>query len=100
MMSYVALLALFIRSLRVHSFSTWINIPNLCESLLLSSIKKSLSSLTTLEMAAVDFITGYITSYVDGMVRPYVAQGAAAVGDVAGGVLFSVCINLPDENVY
>ena len=44
-------------------------------------------------MAAVDFITGYITSYVDGMVRPYVAQGAAAVGDVAGGVLFSVCIS-------
>ena len=41
-------------------------------------------------MAAVDFVTGYITSYVDGMVRPYVEQGAAAVGDVAGGVMFSV----------
>lgn len=41
-------------------------------------------------MAAVDFVTGYITNYVDGMVRPYVAQGAAAVGDVAGGVMFSV----------
>ena len=44
-----------------------------------------------LMMAAVDFVTEYITNYVDGMVRPYVAQGAAAVGDVAGGVLFSVC---------
>ena len=41
-------------------------------------------------MAAVDFVTGYITNYVDGMVRPYVEQGAAAVGDVAGGVMFSV----------
>ena len=41
-------------------------------------------------MAAVDFVTGYITNYVDGLVRPYVAQGAAAVGDVAGGVLFNV----------
>lgn len=41
-------------------------------------------------MAAVDFVTGYITNYVDGLVRPYVEQGAAAVGDVAGGVLFSV----------
>lgn len=42
-------------------------------------------------MAAVEFVTGYITNYVDGMVRPYVEQGAAAVGDVAGGVLFTVC---------
>lgn len=41
-------------------------------------------------MAAVDFVTGYITNYVDGMVRPYVQQGCAAVGDVAGGVMFSV----------
>lgn len=43
-------------------------------------------------MAAVDFVTGYITNYVDGMVRPYVQQGCAAVGDVAGGVMFSVSI--------
>ncbi len=42
-------------------------------------------------MAAVDFVTGYISNYVEGMVRPYVEQGAAAVGDVAGGVLFTVC---------
>ena len=44
-------------------------------------------------MAAVDFVTGYITNYVEGMVRPYVEQGAAAVGDVAGGVMFSVSIS-------
>lgn len=44
----------------------------------------------TIIMAAVDFVTNYITNYVDGMVRPYVEQGAAAVGDVAGGVMFSV----------
>ena len=44
-------------------------------------------------MAAVDFVTGYITNYVDGMVRPYIEQGAAAVGDVAGGVLFAVRIS-------
>ena len=43
-------------------------------------------------MAAVDFVTGYIINYVDGMVRPYVVQGAAAVGDVAGGVMFSVSV--------
>ena len=41
-------------------------------------------------MAAVDFVTGYITTYVDGLVTPYEAQGAAAVGDVAGGVMFNV----------
>lgn len=43
-------------------------------------------------MAAVEFVTGYITNYVDGMVRPYVEQGCATVGDVAGGVMFSVSL--------
>jgi len=47
--------------------------------------------LNPINMAAVNFVTGYITNYVEGMVRPYVEQGAAAVGDVAGGVLFTVC---------
>lgn len=46
-------------------------------------------------MAAVDFVTGYITKTVDGMVRPYIEQGAAAVGDVAGGVMFSVSVPKP-----
>ena len=35
-------------------------------------------------MAAVDYVTGYITNTVDGLVRPYVAEGAAMVGDFAG----------------
>ena len=43
-------------------------------------------------MAAVDFVTGYITDQVDGFVRPYVAQGAAMVGDFAGGLMYSVCL--------
>ena len=42
-------------------------------------------------MAAVDFVTGYITDQVDGLVRPYVAQGASMVGDFAGGIMYSVC---------
>ncbi|KAL8823791.1 MAG: hypothetical protein Q9191_005542 [Dirinaria sp. TL-2023a] len=41
-------------------------------------------------MAAVDYITGYITDQVDGFVRPYVAQGAAMVGDFAGGIMYSL----------
>ena len=49
------------------------------------------STNTFLNMAAVDFVTGYITDQVDGFVRPYVAQGAAMVGDFAGGLMYSVC---------
>ena len=58
--------------------------------LLLSLLPTGQYQSTQVKMAAVDFVTGYITNYVDGMVRPYVEQGCAAVGDVAGGAMFSV----------